>query len=42
MPDKAEMTYENGIAIAKKLQDQHALAELQNASLNFKLGISDD
>lgn len=42
MPDKAEMTYENGIAVAKKLQDQHALAELQNASLNFKLGISDD
>lgn len=42
MPEQAGKTYETGIAVAQKLQDQHALAELQNAALNFKLGISDD
>lgn len=38
----AEKCYEQGIAVAKKLGDQHALAELQNASLNFKMGLTDD
>ena len=38
----AESCYENGIAIAKKLNDTHSLAELQNAYTNLKMGISDD
>lgn len=42
MPEQAEKTYTTGIAIARKIGDQHALAELQNALLNFKLGIADD
>ncbi len=41
-PEDAERTYHTGIDIAKQQQDQHALAELQNAALNFKLGIADD
>lgn len=31
-------TYEAGIAIAQKVKDQHALAELQNAKLNLEIG----
>ena len=30
-------TYNIGIEIAKKLNDQHALSELQNAKLNYEL-----
>jgi len=34
--------YDKGIVIAKKLNDQHSLAELQNAALNLKMGIDDE
>ncbi len=30
-------TYNTGIEIAQKLNDQHALSELQNAKLNYEL-----
>jgi Tfp pilus assembly protein PilF len=42
MPEAAEKCYASGIEVAKKLQDQHALAELQNAALNFRLGLTDE
>ena len=32
-------TYDQGILVATKLNDQHALAELKNAKLNFELGL---
>ena len=35
--DKALSTYETGIAIAKKLQDHHALSELMNAKTNLEM-----
>jgi tetratricopeptide (TPR) repeat protein len=35
--DEALQTYSDGIRIATKLNDQHALAELKNAKLNFEL-----
>ena len=38
-PDKATETYAEGIAIARKLGDQHALSELLNAQTNMELGI---
>ncbi len=34
--DKAKEIFEAGIALAKKLQNHHALKELQNAYQNFK------
>ena len=40
--EDAETTYTKGIEIAKRLQDQHALAELQNAALNFRMGLDED
>ena len=36
---EAMAIYEAGIAIAKKVKDQHALAELQNAKLNLEIGM---
>ena len=36
---KALSTYVEGMVIAKKVKDQHALAELQNAKLNLELGV---
>lgn len=38
----AEKCYADGMVIAKKLNDQHSLAELQNAAMNFSMGIEDD
>lgn len=35
--EKAMKTYELGIRVAQKLNDQHALAELKNAKLNYEL-----
>lgn len=35
--DQALHTYNKGIETAQKLNDQHALAELKNAKLNFEL-----
>lgn len=35
--DQAIAIYNEGIATAQKLKDQHALAELQNAKLNFEM-----
>lgn len=40
--DDAAACFDKGIAIAKKLNDQHSLAELQNAALNLKLGLTDE
>ncbi|MDX2067026.1 MAG: tetratricopeptide repeat protein [Haliscomenobacter sp.] len=34
---EAVSTYEKGIAVAKAVSDQHALAELQSAKLNLEL-----
>lgn len=33
---KAKETYEKGIELATKVQDEHALKELKNAYLNFQ------
>jgi len=33
----AEEVYEQGIAVAQKIGDQHALAELKNAFLNWQI-----
>ena len=38
----ADKCYADGIAMAKTINDQHALAELQNAALNFRMGLTDD
>jgi len=35
--DQAIATYQAGMEIAKKVKDQHALAELQNAKLNLEI-----
>ena len=35
--DNAIRSFEEGIEIAKSQNDQHALAELQNAKLNFEM-----
>ena len=37
--DLAMECYENGIKVARKLGDQHALGELMNAKTNFELGL---
>ena len=42
LPEQAEQCFQSGIAVAQKLGDQHALAELQNAALNFRLGLDDE
>ncbi|MEZ5013471.1 MAG: tetratricopeptide repeat protein [Chitinophagales bacterium] len=34
--------YAQGITIARKLQDQHSMAELQNAKLNLEMGLDDE
>jgi len=39
LPDDAMDTYQTGIAIAKKIGDQHALSELLNAKTNLELGL---
>lgn len=36
---EAKATFEQGIEIAKRLGDQHALGELMNAKTNFELGV---
>jgi len=36
-PQLAKKTYEDGIKVAGKQNDQHALAELKNAFVNFEL-----
>lgn len=36
---EASETYRKGIAVAKKLNDLHALSELQNARTNFELDL---
>ncbi len=35
--DKALEVYEKGVEMAKKVGDQHALSELQNAKLNLEI-----
>lgn len=37
--ENALNTYDEGIAIAKKINDPHALSELMNAKTNLELGI---
>jgi len=39
---KAEDCYKQGIAVATKINDGHALSELKNAYTNFQMGIDDD
>ena len=41
-PEDAEATFTRGMEVARRLQDQHALAELQNAALNFRMGLDED
>lgn len=36
---EAMSTYDNGISIAEKINDLHALSELKNARMNLELGI---
>ncbi len=40
--DDALACYQKGMQTAKKLNDQHSLAELQNAHMNLELGLGDD
>jgi len=40
--EDATACYNNGISVARKLNDQHALAELQNAALNHSMGLDDE
>lgn len=35
--EKALVAYQDGILIAKKIKDQHALSELMNAKMNLEL-----
>lgn len=37
--EDAKGAFEQGIEVAKRLGDQHALGELMNAKTNFELGI---
>jgi len=37
--DKAMATYLDGISVAQKIGDQHALSELMNAKTNLELGV---
>lgn len=39
---KAENCYQQGITVATRLNDVHALGELKNAYTNFQMGIDDD
>jgi hypothetical protein len=41
MDAEAENCYRQGIEIASRKQDMHALGELQNAFTNFRLGLDD-
>lgn len=34
--------YQAGMLIAKKINDQHSLAELQNAHMNLEMGLDDE
>ena len=38
-PQKGMMVYEEGIEVAKKLNDHHALSELMNAKINLEMEI---
>jgi len=38
-PDEALVTYNEGIAIAKEVKDQHALSELQGVKVNLEMGL---
>lgn len=38
-PEDAMSTYIEGIEIAKKLKDQHALSELQGVKVNLEMGL---
>lgn len=42
MKPEAIACYENGMGVATKLSDFHALAELKNAYTNLQLGIEED
>jgi tetratricopeptide (TPR) repeat protein len=43
MPDKADVTYQKGLAVSKKIADHHAHSELLSAYNSFKgIGIDDD
>ncbi len=37
--EEALMTFDKGIAVARKLHDQHALSELLNARTNVAIGL---
>jgi len=36
---RALKTYQEGMAIAQAVKDQHAYSELQNAKMNLELGV---
>jgi len=38
-PEEAMSTYIEGIEIAKKLKDQHAMSELQGVKVNLEMGL---
>lgn len=40
--EDAETCYKNGIAVATKLNDFHALSELKNAYTNLQMGIEEE
>ncbi len=40
--DEAKKTYDEGLIVAKRLNDQHSAAELQNARTNLIMGLEDD
>lgn len=40
--EEAETCYKNGIQIATKINDAHALSELRNAYTNLQLGITEE
>lgn len=40
-PDKAMAVFKEGVAVAQRISDTHALAELNNTILNRELGIDD-
>lgn len=37
--EKAMKTFNEGIAVSKKVRDLHALSELQNAKMNFEIDL---
>lgn len=40
-PEKAMSVFREGVAVAQRISDTHALAELNNTILNRELGIDD-